>query len=74
MSFERDKYYSLTEILQVFNISRSKLQLLLNQYSPACIENRITYGSYYSITAKYYLKSDIELIVENLYKIPNHKK
>ena len=63
MSFDRDKYYSLTEIQNQFKISRSKLQTLLDEHKPPVIENTITYGTYYSVVAKCYPKQDIETIM-----------
>jgi hypothetical protein len=57
--FNRDNYYSLTDMQKKFGISRSKLQLLLDEHKPPVIENQITYGTYYSIIAKYYLKEAI---------------
>ncbi|WP_428329022.1 hypothetical protein [Mucilaginibacter sp.] len=60
--FERDRYYSLTEIQKKFKISRFKLSKLLDEHKPPVIENKITYGAYYSLTAKYYLIEDIDSI------------
>ena len=60
--FDRDNYYSQTEVLKNFKITAKEFrELLLINYVPVRT-NLITYGNYYSITAKYYLKSDIDLL------------
>jgi hypothetical protein len=61
--FARDKYYSLTDIQKKFKISRGMLQLLLDKHNPPVIENRIQFGNYYGLIAKYYLKEDIDKII-----------
>lgn len=60
--FDRDKYYSLTEIQKRFKISRSKLLILLDKHNPPVVENKIVYGAYYNLIAKYYLKQYIDKI------------
>ena len=61
--FDRDNYYSLAEIQKLFKISRSKIALLLAEHKLPVIENKITFGTYYSVTAKYYLKQDIDKLL-----------
>jgi hypothetical protein len=66
--FDRENYYSQTEILKTFKISAKKLnELLITNYVPVKT-NLITYGNYYSLTAKYYPKTDIDLLL-NSFKI-----
>ena len=67
--FERDEYCSQTEICKLYRISSKKFkELLLVHYVPVKT-NLITYGNYYSLTAKYYLKSDIDKLFNEI-KIP----
>ena len=63
--FDRENYYSLTDIQKQFRISRSKVAKILDEHQPPVIENKITYGTYYSLTAKYYLKKDIDKIISS---------
>ncbi|TSJ36620.1 hypothetical protein FO440_22600 [Mucilaginibacter corticis] len=65
MSFDRDNYYSLTEIQVRFDLSPSNVGKLLDEHKPPVIENKMVYGTYYDLTAKYYLKEDIEKILRN---------
>ncbi len=60
--FEREKYYSFTDIQKRYDISRLKLLLFLDDHMPQVIESKVTYGGHYSITAKYYLKEDIDAL------------
>lgn len=61
--FDRDSYYSQTDILKNFQISEKRLKALLLVHYVPVVSNVITYGNYYSITAKYRLKADIEALM-----------
>jgi hypothetical protein len=61
--FERELYYSQTEILKNFQVSDKKLKAFFLVHYVPVVSNLITYGNYYSITAKYRLKSDIAALM-----------
>lgn len=66
--FDRSKYYSLTDIHTKYfkKISGVKLKKLLEENNIPVIENPITYGNYYSIVVKYYLKKDIDNLLQGI--------
>lgn len=64
--FNRDLYYSQTEILKIFQLSDKKLKALLLVHYVPVVSNLINYGNYYSITAKYRLKADIDALMVQL--------
>ena len=64
--FNREAYYSLTDIQKKFKVSPSKLTKLLDEHKPPVIENKITYGTYYSLTANYYLREDVENLFNDI--------
>lgn len=63
MAFERHLYYSLTDIKQKFKLKPQQVEALINANNLPVIEQKITYGTYYSITAKYILKTDFDALV-----------
>lgn len=64
--FERELYYSQAEILKKFQISAKDLKVLFLLHYVPVMSNLITYGNYYSVTAKYRLKTDIDALMVQL--------
>lgn len=64
--FDRDSYYSQTDVLKNFQISDKKLKALFVVHYVPVVSNLITYGNYYSITAKYRLKTDVDALMVQL--------
>ena len=61
--FRRSDYYSQTEATKILKLSIKRFKALVEQHKLKVIEVPVDLGLY-STTALYYLKEDIEILVE----------
>ncbi len=57
--FDRDSYYSKTDVVKKFKISSKKFDALVSEKALKEVNNDIVYFDY-TITTRYILKSDID--------------